>query len=77
MDMEGQSNRIRVSRLFVRGGLFHAVVDLPLAGDTIEVVLHGISTIEDALRAVKTFCGTVAVPFLGDEAFSSLIAVPA
>lgn len=55
--MKTNYDRIRAAGLFLKGGLFHAVLDLPLAGGTIEIVLHGISTFEDAAKALMVFCG--------------------
>jgi hypothetical protein len=65
MQLEEKPNRIRFAGLFLRGGLFHAVLDLPLAGCSIEVVLHGISTLEEAMKAVGAFRGSAAVPAMG------------
>ena len=60
MQPEEKTHRIRFAGLFLRGGLFHAVLVLPLSASPVEIALHGISSLDDALRAVDGFCENVA-----------------
>ena len=42
-------------RLFIRKGLFYAVLVYPFVDKPVEIVLHGISSMEDALQALRGF----------------------
>ena len=50
MAPDSYSQKIKALELRFRDGMFHAVFEV--AGQMVEVVLHGVSSFEDALRAV-------------------------
>ena len=52
MSQTAQRAKSRALGLFLREGIFHAVIEFPLAGFSLEVALHGIDTLEEALAAV-------------------------
>lgn len=46
-----EPNKLKAMGLFLKEGVFHAVIQFP--GFCIEVALHGICDLEEALRAVQ------------------------
>ncbi len=45
-----ETNKLKAMGLFLKEGVFHAVIQFP--GFCIEVALHGICDLEEALRAL-------------------------
>jgi hypothetical protein len=53
-EVDDPLNRLQALGLYLKEGVFHALLDFPLAGFCIEVALHGTSTLEEALRALQS-----------------------
>ena len=69
MAPDAYSQKIKALELRFRDGTFHAVFEV--AGQMVEVVLHGVSSFEDALRAIADLTSTRALDSLAPMPVSS------
>ena len=53
MDKVQQWGKNKALGLFLKEGIFHAVIEFPRAGFSMEVALHGAATLEEAMQAIS------------------------